>query len=139
MLHSTRVITCPSCRNRAIGIATMLTMPNDDRDKIVCRACGEVLQRRPMQTLGEALLVWSVVLASAIPAVVLGGVPGVVATIFLIVFMAWVAPWQGMTYQLSSYLDDVRPQLPAAKIMTLPSGEAPETGTVPPKRRDPPV
>lgn len=115
-----------------MGVVTMLLLPNDHRDKIVCQACGEVLRRKPMQTAGEALLVWLVMLGAVVPLVMFGGNAGVGATLCLVALLGWVAPWQGMTYELSVGENEVREQLPPAKLLPRPTSESAETGVPPP-------
>ena len=118
----------------------MIALPNDHRDKIVCQSCGEVLRRRPMQTLGEALLVWCAILVPAVPLALFGGSAGIAITIGLLVFLLWVAPWQGLTYELSSA--EGKDKLPRAKIMAaLPPADPPggSLGAAPPTRGDPPA
>jgi hypothetical protein len=115
------LLRCPSCRHRPLSAAAAVALPNTRRERIICRKCGELLVRRPMQSLPEAIVVWAAIMAPGAPLVLIGGSLGFGLALLLTLLLLWIAPWQGLSYALPAGID--RDQLPVARSMAaLPPG-----------------
>lgn len=108
------MLRCPRCRHRPLGLVRAIAMPNTLRERIVCRVCGEVLDRQPMRSCGEAVIVWLAIMLPVAPLVAIGGSLGFGLTLALVLGLLWVAPWQGLSYALPPG-SDCEP-LPVARL-----------------------
>jgi len=109
------VMRCPGCRNRPLGVVAMVTLPNTHRERILCRGCGLMLYRQPMQSVGETAIVWMGVMLPIAPLAVVGGSLGFGLGVLALGMLLWVSPWQGLTYALPP--GDDRAALPPARTV----------------------